>query len=57
MNMILGSDFKGDAEDCDRRRIKGLYYKTNIDIVDFYSGMHVEEFLKWILDVENFSSI
>ena len=29
-------------------------YKINVDIPNFYGGMHVEEFLDWILGVENF---
>lgn len=36
------------------RHQKGSNYKINIDIADFYGGIHVEEFLEWISNVENF---
>ncbi len=29
-------------------------YKINVDIPDFYGGMHVKEFLDWILMMGNF---
>lgn len=42
----LGSDLEEkEVKDYDRRRGKSLNYKINIDIVDFYSGMHIKEFL------------
>ena len=43
-----------DTEDYDRRHGRSSDYKINVDITDFYGGMHVEEFLDWILDVESF---
>lgn len=33
---------------------KSLDYKINVDIIDFYGGTHVQEFLDWISNVENF---
>ena len=55
----MREDFHSDSEeenteDYDKRHGKSSEYKINIDIVDFYGGMHVKEFLDWILDVENF---
>ena len=43
-----------DTEDYDRSHGKRLEYKINVDIADFHGGMHVEEFLDWIFDVESF---
>lgn len=37
-----------DVGDYDRRCKKSSEYKINVYIVDFYGGMHVEEFLDWI---------
>lgn len=52
MHKELGSNFKEeDDEDYDKRHEKCLDYKISVDVVDFYGGMDVED---WILDVENF---
>lgn len=42
----LGSNSEEkSAEDYDKRYRKSLDCKINVNIVDFYGGMHVEEFL------------
>lgn len=38
----------------DKRNRKSLDYKINIDILDFYDGMHVKEILEWISMVDSF---
>lgn len=38
----------------DKRNRKSLDYKINIDILDFYDGMHVEEILDRISMVDSF---
>lgn len=43
-----------DIENYDRRGMKSLEYKINVYIIDFYCGMHVEKFLDYISDIENF---
>lgn len=41
-----------DVEDYNRRCKKSSEYKINVDIIDFYGGMHVKEFLDWISDIK-----
>lgn len=45
----LGSDSKEkESMDDDRRCGKSLDYKINVNIPDFYGGMHVKEIVYWI---------
>lgn len=51
----IDSDSKEeDAKDYYKRCRKNSEYKINVYIANFYGGMHVEEILDWISDVENF---
>lgn len=55
MREELGSESEEEESvDDDRRHGKSLDYRINVDILDFYGGMHVEEFLAWILTVDTF---
>lgn len=50
----LGNDSKQEESmEDDKRCGTNSDYKINVDISDFYGGIHVKEFLDWILMMGN----
>lgn len=39
--------------DYERRHGRKLDYKINVDLEDFYCGLHIKWFLDWIVELDN----